>query len=64
MRVRNSESIAWKKWYEKRKNEVEEYQTSKAEEDARKAAEEAERAEMPGLNDTIASLCASESLRF
>jgi hypothetical protein len=25
MRVRNPESIAWKKWYEKRKKEVEEY---------------------------------------
>jgi mevalonate pyrophosphate decarboxylase len=64
MRVRNPESIAWNKWYEKRKKEVDEYQARKAEEDARKAAEKAERAEMQGLNDTIASLCASESLRF
>jgi hypothetical protein len=64
MHVRNPENITWKKWYEKRKKEVEEYQARKAEEDARKAAEEAKRAEMQGLNDTIASLCASESLRF
>jgi hypothetical protein len=64
LRVRNPESIAWKKWYEQKKKDVEEYQARKAEEDARKAAEEAARAEMQGLNDTIDSLCASESLRF
>jgi mevalonate pyrophosphate decarboxylase len=64
LRVRNPKSIAWKKWYEKKKKDVEEYQARKAEEDARKAVEEAERAEMQGLNDTIASLCASESLCF
>jgi len=64
LRVRNPESIAWKKWYEQKKKDVEEYQARKAEEDARKAAEEAERAEMQGLNDTIDSLCASESMRF
>jgi len=64
MCVRNPESIVWKKWYEKRKKEVEEYQVRKDEEDARKAVEEAKRAEMQGLNDTIASLCASQSLCF
>jgi hypothetical protein len=64
MCVRNPESIAWKKWYEKRKKEVEEYQARKAKEDARKATEETERAEIQGLNNTIASLCVSESLRF
>jgi hypothetical protein len=64
LRVRNPESIAWKKWYEQKKKDVEEYQARKAEEDARKAAEEAARAEMQGLNETIDSLCASESLRF
>jgi mevalonate pyrophosphate decarboxylase len=64
MRVRNPESIVWKKWYKKRKKEVEEYQARMAEEDARKATEEAKRAEMQGLNHTIASLCASESLHF
>ena len=52
-RIRNPESLKWKKWAAKRKQEVEEYQ-------ARKAAEEAERAELQGVNDTIASLCASE----
>ena len=64
LRVHNPASIAWKKWSEEREKEVQEYQARKDGEDARKAAEEAERGEMQGLNDTIASLCASESLRF
>jgi len=62
--VRNPASIAWKKWSEERENEIEEYRARKAEDDARKAVEEAERAEMQGLNDAIASLCASEPFHF
>jgi len=59
LRVHNPTSIAWKKWSEEREKEVEEYQARKAEEDVRKVVEQTERAEMQGLNDTIASLCAS-----
>jgi len=57
-------SIARKKWSEEREKEIEEYRARKAEEDARKAAEKAERAKMQRLNDTIASLCASETFHF